>query len=98
MKPSTKKMIYMIEIVTGIVAMFLGGLISFLVWNNGYFMGALMLVVTGALSCVLGWKEWKGWTVSRTQETFLVVLRRTFFFMNLMLSFLVVGTLISMQL
>ncbi len=96
MNPSTARKLYLLEIIIGVISMLLGILISILVWHDGYFMGALMLVVTGCLSSFLGWKEYKGWSGSPWQETFILVLRRTFLFMNAMLSLLVIGTLISM--
>lgn len=90
------KKIYVLEIAVGIVAMILGIWISILVWGVGYFAGALMLVVTGFLSVLLGVKEIRGSKGPAWQETFLKILRRTMLFLNLMLSLLVAGTLISM--
>lgn len=87
---------YLVEVGVGIVAMILGIWISLLVIADGYFAGALMLVVTGALSVLLGVKEYRGVSGSGFQESFLRIVRRTMLFLNLMLSLVVLGTLISM--
>ena len=47
---------YLVEIAVGVVSMILGAWISFLVWREGYYVGALMLVVTGLITVVLGIK------------------------------------------
>ncbi|MCI5601645.1 MAG: hypothetical protein SOZ02_02580 [Hallerella porci] len=84
------------EVCVGGIAMILGAFISILVWNDGYFPGALMLVITGFLSVLLGIKEIKEVKDPAWQESFTKILRRTMLFLNLMLSLVVVGTLISM--
>lgn len=76
--------------------MILGTWISVLVFREGYFAGALMLVVTGILSVLLGVKEYLDIKGPLWQESFLKILRRTMLFLNLMLSAVVAGTLISM--
>ncbi len=76
--------------------MVLGTWISVLVFREGYFAGALMLVVTGILSVLLGVKEYLDIKGPLWQESFLKILRRTMLFLNLMLSAVVAGTLISM--
>lgn len=76
--------------------MVLGTWISVLVFREGYFAGALMLVVTGILSVLLGVKEYLDIKEPLWQESFLKILRRTMLFLNLMLSAVVAGTLISM--
>ncbi len=88
--------LYLVEIGVGIVAMVLGTWISVLVFREGFFAGALMLVVTGTLSVLLGFKEYKNIHGPSWQETFLKILRRTMLFLNLMLSIVVAGTLVSM--
>ncbi len=87
---------YLVEIAVGVISMILGAWISFLVWREGYYVGALMLVVTGLITVVLGIKEYTGKKGSLLQESFLKILRRTMMFLNTMLSIVVVGTLISM--
>ena len=42
--------LYVVEFIIGVIAVVLGCWISILVWRDGYFPGALMLVVTGFLS------------------------------------------------
>ncbi len=88
--------LYLAEIVIGIVAMILGSWISILVFREGFFVGALMLVVTGALSVLLGVKEYRNIRGPSWQESFLKIVRRTMLFLNLMLSIVVAGTLVSM--
>ena len=87
---------YLVEIGIGVLAMILGTWISVLVFREGYFAGALMLVVTGILSVLLGVKEYLDIKGPLWQESFLKILRRTMLFLNLMLSAVVAGTLISM--
>lgn len=91
-----QRKLYLVEIGVGIVAMVLGTWISVLVFREGYFAGALMLVVTGILSVLLGVKEYLDIKGPLWQESFLKILRRTMLFLNLMLSAVVAGTLISM--
>lgn len=87
---------YLVEIGIGVLAMILGTWISVLVFREGYFAGALMLVVTGILSVLLGFKEYRNIHGPSWQEAFLKILRRTMLFLNLMLSIVVAGTLVSM--
>lgn len=86
----------LVEIGIGIISMILGAWISALVFRDGYFVGALMLVVTGALSVLLGIREYKKIKGPAWQETFLKILRRTMLFLNAMLSAVIAGTLVSM--
>ena len=51
--------LYVVEFIIGVIAVVLGCWISILVWRDGYFPGALMLVVTGFLSTLLAFKELK---------------------------------------
>lgn len=94
--PTWKRRLSLVEMTIGVISMILGLWVSILVFHEGYFMGALMLVVTGLVSVVLGWKEFKGYSGPNWQELFLKIVRRTFFFMNTMLSIVVAGTLVSM--
>ena len=87
---------YLVEIAVGVVSMILGAGISVLVRREGYYVGAVMLVVTGLITVVLGIKEYTGKKGPLLQESFLKILRRTMLFLNTMLSIVVVGTLISM--
>ena len=60
----------------------------------GYFIGSLMLVVTGFTSILLAVKEIKNpGNSTHWLSVFFTVLRRTFLFLNLMLSTLVIGVL-----
>ena len=95
MKQETLRKLYIAEMALGVLSMILGALITALVWRQGYYVGALMLVVTGLLSFFLAWREYRGWEGSRTQRTCIADLRRTFLFLNLMLCILVVVTLLS---
>lgn len=90
------KKLYRLEIAVGVVAMILGIWVSALVWGVGYFLGALMLVVTGFLSVLFGIREARGSRSPAWQELFIKIFRRAMLFLNLMLSLLVAGTLLSM--
>ena len=90
--------LYVVEFIIGVIAVVLGGWISILVWRDGYFPGALMLVVTGFLSTLLAFKELKKIKGPAWQESFLKILRRTMLFLNFTLSLVVLGTLFSMVL
>ena len=82
------------EIIIGVIAMITGLVLTALVWDEGYFVGALMLVVTGFLSVLLAIKEIKNpGDKIHTLNVFFTILRRTFLFLNLMLSSLVIGML-----
>ena len=82
------------EIIIGAIAMITGLVLTLLVWDEGYFVGALMLVVTGSLSVLLAIKEIKNpGDKIQTLNVFFSILRRTFLFLNLMLSSLVIGML-----
>lgn len=91
-----RQKILLIEMIVGGLAMVFGGILTWIVWNDGYFIGALMLIATGFLSCFLSWKmlgqeKGYGW-----QDVFFTVFRRTLFVMNLILSLFVIFILISM--
>ena len=51
------KLILRIGVVIGIIAMLMGTILTVSVWNEGYFVGAMMMIVTGAISAFLGFKE-----------------------------------------
>lgn len=90
------KKIYLLEIAVGIIAMISGLWLSILVFQEGYYLGAWMLVVTGFLSVLLGIKEYRGIKSPLWQENFFKILRRTMLFFNLMLSAICSGTLFSL--
>lgn len=82
------------EIIIGMISILTGVFLTILVWEEGYFIGSLMLVVTGFTSVLLAVKEIKNPGDSvHWLGVFFTVLRRTFLFLNLMLSTLVIGVL-----
>lgn len=76
--------------------MVFGSVLTAMVWKEGYFAGALMLVITGLLGFILGLLELKREKSDRFQDIFLTVLRRTLWIVNLVLSLFVIGVLFSM--
>ena len=52
-----KNMILRVEIVIGVIAMIFGIGLTVLVWGEGFFPGALMLIVTGLINIFLAVKE-----------------------------------------
>lgn len=97
-KKDWKNIILRIEIIIGVIAMIFGAALTILVWNEGYFMGALMLIVTGLISVFLGIKELVAPMDNMLQwlPLFYIVVRRTFFFLNLVLCALVIGTMTNL--
>ena len=90
------KSIFMrVEIIIGIIAMIAGVWLTILVWNEGYFPGALMLVMTGAINVFLAAKELINPTdhIFHWQAVFFLIVRRAMFFLNVVLIALVVGTM-----
>lgn len=82
------------EIIIGIISVLAGFFLTIIVWEDGYFIGSLMLVVTGFTSILLAVKEIKNpGNSTHWLSVFFTVLRRTFLFLNLMLSTLVIGVL-----
>lgn len=92
-----KRRFLFVELFVGILSVILGGILTWLVRGSGYYPGALMLMVTGALTLILGVWEIKTHVPEsekfHLQNLFRTILRRAFFFLNLMLSSLVLGTL-----
>ena len=82
------------EMIIGVFSIIAGLLLSVKVWNEGYFVGAFMLVITGFLSILLALKDLKN-PGDRTHwfSVLTTLLRRSFLFLNLMLSTLVIGVL-----
>lgn len=89
-----KNMILRVEIVIGFFAMIAGAIVTVLVWNEGYFAGALMMVLTGILNVYLSFKELidPSDNVLHWQAVFFMIVRRAMFFLNVALLVLVLGT------
>lgn len=90
-----KRVFLRVEIIIGIIAMIAGVWLTVLVWNEGYFAGALMLVMTGFINAFLAAKEliYPTDNVFHWQAIFFLIVRRTMFFLNVVLIALVVGTM-----
>lgn len=90
-----KGIVLRVGIILGLVSMILGVILTVLVWSEGYYVGALMLVVTGFISVFLGIKEFLDPSDGDYHwlSLFFLIIRRAFFFLNAVLIALVVGTL-----
>ena len=90
-----KRIFLRVEVIIGIIAMIAGAWLTVLVWNEGYFAGALMLVMTGFINAFLAAKEliYPTDNVFHWQAIFFLIVRRTMFFLNVVLIALVVGTM-----
>lgn len=90
-----KRMFMRVEIIIGIIAMIAGAWLTVLVWSEGYFPGALMLVMTGAINAFLAAKELLNPTdhILHWQSVFFLIVRRAMFFLNVVLIALVFGTM-----
>lgn len=90
-----KNMFLRVEIIIGLVAMVAGSVLTIMVWSEGYFAGALMLVVTGLINIFLAIKELVDPTdgVFHWQAMFFMIVRRAMFFLNVVLLALVLGTM-----
>ena len=88
------KLILRIGVVVGVIAMLMGTILTVAVWNEGYFVGAMMMIVTGAISIFLGFKELLQPSdhVFHWLPLFYKIVRRSFFFLNAALIGLVVLT------
>lgn len=97
-KKTLKNIILRVEIIIGLIASLLGAGLTIFVWGEGYFVGALMMVVTGLISVFLGIKELIAPMDNMLQwlPLFFIVVRRTFFFLNLVLCAMVVGTVTNL--
>lgn len=85
-----------IEWLVGGISVLLGILLQTLLIRQGVWVpGAIMLVVTGSMSCVIAWKDQKGFAYSPLGENLMVVFRRTLLFLNIMLALLVAFTLLG---
>jgi hypothetical protein len=90
-----KNMILRVEIVIGVIAMIFGIGLTVLVWGEGFFPGALMLIVTGLINIFLAVKELLDPTdgIFHWQPLFFMIVRRAMFFLNVVLTALVFGTM-----
>lgn len=89
-----KFMFLRVEIIIGFFAMIAGAVVTVMVWSEGYFAGALMMVLTGALNMFLAVKELVAPTdgILHWQAVFFMIVRRAMFFLNIALLALVLGT------
>lgn len=92
------KLILRIGVVVGVIAMLMGTILTEAVWNEGYFVGAMMMIVTGAISIFLGFKELLQPSDHEFHwlPLFYKIVRRSFFFLNAVLIGLVVLTVAPM--
>ena len=92
---AVKNIFLRVEIIIGIIAMISGAALTILVWNDGYFVGALMLVMTGLINVFLAAKELVNPTdhILHWQAIFFLIVRRAMFFLNVVLVALVIGTM-----
>lgn len=92
------KLILRIGVVVGVIAMLMGTILTVAVWNEGYFVGAMMMIVTGAISIFLGFKELLQPSDHELHwlPLFYKIVRRSFFFLNAVLIGLVVLTVAPM--
>ena len=89
-----KFMFLRVEVIIGFFAMIAGIVVTVMVWNEGYFAGALMMVLTGILNMFLAVKELVSPTdgILHWQAVFFMIVRRAMFFLNIALLALVLGT------
>jgi hypothetical protein len=89
-----KFMFLRVEVIIGFFAMVAGIVVTVMVWNEGYFAGALMMVLTGILNMFLAVKELIAPTdgILHWQAVFFMIVRRAMFFLNIALLALVLGT------
>ena len=95
LKRKWKNIFLRIEVIIGVIAVIFGIGLTVMVWKEGYFVGALMLVVTGIISIFLGLKELvlPSDNIFHWQSLFFMIVRRAFFFLNVVLTALVFGTM-----
>ena len=89
-----KNMLVRVELIIGFVAIVAGIIVTVMVWSEGYFAGALMMVLTGILNIYLAFKELVAPTdhLLHWQAVFFMIVRRAMFFLNIALLALVLGT------
>ena len=92
---AVKNIFLRVEIIIGVIAMISGAGLTILVWNEGYFAGALMLIMTGLIDVFLAAKELVNPTdhILHWQAIFFLIVRRAMFFLNVVLVALVIGTM-----
>jgi hypothetical protein len=92
---AVKNIFLRVEIIIGVIAMISGAGLTILVWNEGYFAGALMLIMTGLIDVFLAAKELVNPTdhIFHWQAIFFLIVRRAMFFLNVVLVALVIGTM-----
>ena len=97
-KEKLNKLILRIGAAVGVIAMLMGTILTVAVWNEGYFVGAMMMIVTGAISVFLGFKELVQPSdhVFHWLSLFYKIVRRSFFFLNVVLIGLVILTVAPM--
>ncbi|WP_173384461.1 hypothetical protein [Fibrobacter succinogenes] len=93
-----KFMFLRVEVIIGFFAMIAGAVVTVMVWSEGYFAGALMMVLTGALNMFLAVKELVAPTdgILHWQAVFFMIVRRAMFFLNIALLALVLGTFMNL--
>ena len=84
-----------VEIIIGIIAIICGAALSIMVMGEGYFAGALMLVMTGIINIFLAIKELVDPSDGEFHwlPLFFMIVRRAMFFLNVVLIALVIGTM-----
>ena len=89
-----KYMFLRVEVIIGFFAMIAGAVVTVMVWSEGYFAGALMMVLTGALNTFLAIKELLAPTdgLLHWKAVFFMIVRQAMFFLNIALLALVLGT------
>ena len=89
-----KNMFLRVELIIGFFAVVAGVVVSVMVWSEGYFAGALMMVLTGIINIYLAIKELVAPTdhLLHWQAVFFMIVRRAMFFLNVALLVLVLGT------
>ncbi len=92
------KLILRIGVVIGVLAVLMGVALTVAVWNEGYYIGTLMMIVTGSISVFLGFKELVQPSdhVFHWLPLFYKIVRRAFFFLNAVLIGLVILTIAPM--
>ena len=82
-----KNMILRVELIIGFFAIVAGIIVTVMVWSEGYFAGALMMVLTGILNIYLAFKELVAPTdhLLHWQAVFFMIVRRAMFFLNIAL-------------
>ncbi|MCF0221275.1 MAG: hypothetical protein HUK19_03170 [Fibrobacter sp.] len=93
-KNKIKNIVLRVEAIIGFIAVILGIISTIYVWDEGLYVGTLMMVITGIISVFLGVKELIVPMDNMLQwlPLFYIIIRRTFFFLNLALCAFVLGT------